>query len=197
MADILTQRIEGILTQKWWAVALRGLFALVFGVLVFFWPGISLVILVLLFGAYALADGILAIATAIWKAERQKPWWPMLLEGVAGIAAGVLIFSWPDITALVLLWLIAAWAMTTGVFEIVQAIQLRKEIKGEWLLVLGGVASIVFGLILGIFPGAGALAVAWLIGSYSMIFGILLLALAFRLQRRQIKPPPGMSVKPT
>ena len=197
MADIFTQRIEGILTQKWWAVALRGLFALVFGVLVFFWPGITLVILVLLFGAYAMADGILAIATAIWKAERQKPWWPMLLEGIVGIVGGVLTLYWPGITALVLLWLIGAWAIITGAFEIFQAIQLRKEIEGEWLLLLGGIASVVFGVLVGIFPGAGALAIVWLIGSYSIAFGILLLALAFRLQRQQVGQSLRVSAKPT
>jgi uncharacterized membrane protein HdeD (DUF308 family) len=198
MADILDQRITHILTQKWWAVALRGLLALVFGVLVFFWPGISLMALVILFGAYVLTDGIFTIVTAIGKAaERQKPWWPMLLEGIVGIVGGVLTFYWPGITALVLLWLIGAWAIITDAFEIFQAIQLRKEIEGEWLLLLGGIAPVVFGVLVGIFPGAGALAIVWLIGSYSMAFGILLLVLAFRLQRRQVRQSLRMSAKPT
>ena len=199
---ILPRSVADILTQKWWAVAWRGAFALMFGVLVFFWPSISLVMLVLLFGGYALADGIFALLSAIEKAtdKTSKPkqtLWPMLLQGVVGIAAAVLTFVWPGISALVLLYLIAAWAIITGIFQIVQAIRLRKEIEGEWLLVLGGIASVVFGLLLQIFPGAGALAVVWLIGAYSMVFGILLLFLAFRLRQRSVQEPRGMSPKPT
>lgn len=185
MAQIIEQKVSEILTQRWWAVGLRGLFALVFGVLVLAWPAISLYVLVLLFAAYAFVDGLFAVLSAISKAaEGRTRWWPMLLEGVVGIAAGVLAALWPGLTALVLLYLIAAWAMITGVFEIVEAVRLRREIKGEWLLALGGLASLVFGLFLVIFPGAGALAVVWLIGAYSILFGIVLLALAFRLRQR-------------
>ena len=199
---ILPRSVADILTHNWWALAWRGVFALLVGVLVFFWPSISLVMLVMMFGAYALLDGIFALACAIEKAtdktsERKPPWWPMLLQGVVGIAAALLTFVWPGITALVLLYLIAAWAIITGIFQIVQAIRLRKEIEGEWLLVLGGIASVVFGLLLEIFPGAGALAVVWLIGTYSMVFGILLLFLAFRLRQRSVQEPRGMSPKPT
>jgi len=163
-------------------------FALIFGVLVLFWSSISLIWLVMLFGGYALADGIFALASAIEKAtdkpsEPKRPWWAMLLQGAVGITVGVLTFAWPGITALVLLYLIAAWAIITGIFQIVQAIRLRKEIEGEWMLVLAGIASVVFGLLLQIFPGAGALAMVWIIGSYSMAFGILLLLLAFRLRQ--------------
>jgi uncharacterized membrane protein HdeD (DUF308 family) len=194
--------VTDILTQKWWTLAWRGAFALLFGLLVFFSPGISLLVLVLLFGGYALADGLFALLSAFAKAtdKTSKPkqtLWPMLLQGVVGIAAAVLTFVWPGITALVLLYLIAAWAIITGIFQIVQAIRLRKEIEGEWLLVLGGIASVVFGLLLQIFPGAGALAVVWLIGAYSMVFGILLVFLAFRLRQRSVQEPRGMSPKPT
>ena len=199
---ILPRSVADILTKKWWAVAWRGAFALLFGLLVFFWPGISLLMLVLLFGAYALADGVFALACAIEKATdktsgRKQTLWPMLLQGVVGIAAAVLTFGWPGISALVLLYLIAAWAIITGIFQIVQAIRLRKEIEGEWLLVLGGITSVVFGLLLQIFPGAGTLAIVWLIGAYSMAFGILLLFLAFRLRQRSVQEPRGMSPKPT
>jgi uncharacterized membrane protein HdeD (DUF308 family) len=173
------------LIRNWWAVGLRGLFALLFGGIVFFWPGISLLALVFLFGFYVLADGLFAIVSAIRAADRHKRWWPLLLEGIAGIAAGIMAFLWPGITALVLLYLIAAWAIITGLFEIVAAVQLRKEIQGEWLLALGGIASVVFGVLLVVFPGAGALAVVWLIGAYSTLFGILLMILAVRLYQRR------------
>ena len=116
--------------------------------------------------------------------KREKRWWLFLLQGIAGIIVGIMAFVWPGITALVLLYIIAAWAIVTGICEIVAAVQLRKEIEGEWLLGLGGIASVVFSVLLVAFPGAGALAVVWIIGAYSILFGILLLTLAFRLRRR-------------
>lgn len=172
------------LARNWWAVGLRGLCALLFGVVVFFWPGISLLMLVLLFGAYTLLDGVFAIVSTVRAAKSQKRWWLFLLQGITGIIVGIAAVIWPGITALVLLYLIAAWAIVTGVFEIVAAVQLRKEIEGEWLLALSGIASVVFGVLLVGFPGAGALAVVWIIGAYSMLFGILLMILAFRLRQR-------------
>jgi uncharacterized membrane protein HdeD (DUF308 family) len=172
-----------ILARNWWAVALRGLFALLFGVLTLIWPAISVTVLVLLFGAYVLVDGIFAVVAAISRAsEGRGHWWALLLEGLVGIAAGVLTFVWPAITALVLLYLIAAWGVVTGVFEILAAIRLRREVEGEWLLALGGVLSVIFGVLLFLLPGAGLLAVTWLIGIYAAVFGVLLLALAFRLR---------------
>jgi len=172
-----------ILAGKWWAVALRGLLALLFGIVAFIWPGISLAALVFLFGAYALADGIFTVITALRAPEGYRRWWVLLLEGVFGVTAGVLAFVWPGITALVLLYLIAAWAIVTGIFEIAAAIRLRKEITGEWLLALSGILSVLFGVLLLAWPGAGALAVVWLIGAYAIIFGALLIALGLRLRR--------------
>ncbi len=177
-----------ILARNWWAIALRGLFAVLFGVAAFVWPGITLVVLVLLWGAYALVDGIFALVAAVRAAERRGTWWPLVLEGILGIVAGVLTFIWPGITALVLLYLIAAWAILTGIAEIVAAVRLRRVLTGEWLLGLAGVVSIIFGVLLIVFPGAGALAVIWLIGAYALVFGIVLIVLGFRLRSWQHHP---------
>ena len=172
------------LTQRWWVVALRGVAAVIFGILALVWPGITLGALVLLFGAYALVDGVCALWTAATggpAASGRRPW--LVLEGVAGVAAGIATFVWPGITALALLAVVAAWALVTGVLEIVAAIRLRREIEGEWLMVLSGVLSVVFGILLFINPAAGALAVTWLIGAYAIVFGAVLLGLAMRLYR--------------
>lgn len=173
-----------VLARNWWALVLRGLFAVLFGLAAFFWPGITLAALVLLFGAYALADGLFAIVAAITGADRQTRWWALLLEGIAGILAATVTVLWPGLTALALLYLIAAWAILTGVLEIVAAVRLRREIEGEWLLALGGVASVLFGLYVAVFPGAGALAVVWIIGGYALVAGVLLIALGVRLRGR-------------
>jgi uncharacterized membrane protein HdeD (DUF308 family) len=179
----------GVLARNWWALALRGLFAILFGLLAFALPGLTLAALVILFGAYSLVDGIFALITAVRAAEAHERWWLFVLEGLAGVAAGVITFMWPGITALVLLFLIAWWAVITGAFEIAAAIRLRREITGEWALALGGVASVIFGLLLLFRPGVGALAVIWLIGTYALIFGLLLLMLAFRLRAHSGQKP--------
>lgn len=170
-----------VYTSSWWALVLRGLAAIAFGVLAFVWPQITLTALVFLWGAYALVDGAFAIAAGVKSHGENKRWWVLLLEGILGVAAGLVAFLVPGITALVLLILIAAWAMVTGAFEIAAAIQLRKYIKGEWLLALAGVASVLFGLALLSNPAAGALALVWLIGAYSIVFGVLLIVLGVRL----------------
>jgi uncharacterized membrane protein HdeD (DUF308 family) len=159
---------------------LRGLVAIAFGVLIWFQPGISLAALVLLFGAYSMADGILGVWTAIAGRKEHESWWVLLLGGLLGIGVGVLTFLAPGITALVLLFYIAIWAIATGVLEIVAAIHLRKEIEGEWWLILSGLASVVFGAVLIAQPGVGALAVLWLIATYAIVFGVLLVILAFK-----------------
>jgi uncharacterized membrane protein HdeD (DUF308 family) len=170
-----------LLARNWWVVLLRGIAGIIFGILTFFSPGISLAALVLVFGAYSFADGVLAITSAIRGRENDR-WWVLLLEGLAGVAAGVITIFWPAITALALLYVIAAWALVTGGLEIAAAIRLRKVITGEWLLVLAGIASVVFGILLALFPGPGALAVVLWIGAYALVSGALLLALAFKLR---------------
>ena len=160
------------LARNWWALALRGLAAVLFGLLTFFLPGITLVTLVLLFGAYALVDGVVNVIAFIRVASHQ---WALLIEGVIGLIAGILTFAWPAITALVLLYLIAFWAVFTGVFEIIAGIRLRKAITNEWLLLVMGALSLLFGILILFAP------VLW-IGAYAFLFGIFLLALAFRLR---------------
>ena len=171
-------------SRYWWAVALRGALAVAFGVVAWIWPDITVRALVLLFGFYALVDGLLALAALVVGGQlvRDRRGW-LLVEGIAGIAAGIVSFVWPGITTLVLLYLIAAWAIATGVLEVVAAVLLRRELRGEWLLAASGIISVLFGLFLVIRPGDGAIAVAWLIGLYAIIFGIALIALGFRLRQ--------------
>jgi uncharacterized membrane protein HdeD (DUF308 family) len=154
-----------VLSRYWWLIALRGVFAIIFGVLAFLWPVSTLGALVILFGAYALVDGLSAIVTGFSDKLTNNRWWVLLLEGVIGIAAGLLTFIWPNLTVVLLLYFIAAWAFFTGIFEILAAIRLRQELSNEWVLGLSGLLSIVFGLILAFNPGAGAVALIWLVGS--------------------------------
>ena len=138
--------------------------------------------LVLLFGAYVFVDGIFAVAAGIAMRKQVSRWWVIVLEGVAGIALGVLTFLSPNTTAQVLLVFIAAWSIITGIFEIATAVQLRSVIENEWLMILSGIVSILFGAALIALPGPGALSIIWLLGSYALVFGILTLILSFRLR---------------
>jgi len=168
------------LVKNWWLFLIRGIAAIAFGVLAFMWPGLTLATLVLLYGAFALVDGVAAVIAAIRGGVPAPRWW-LALVGLCGIIVGVLTFAWPGITALVLLVFIAAWAIVMGLFEIVGAIRLRKEIDNEWMLILGGAVSVLFGILLLVQPGAGALALVWIIAFYAILFGILNIAFAFRL----------------
>ena len=169
--------------RNWWLLVLRGICAILFGVLAFTWPGMTLGVLVLLFGAYAFTNGILAFVAAVSNST-DRPWWALALEGLVSVASALAILLYPGITALVLLVVIATWAIVTGVLEIAAAIQLRKEMEGEFWLGLAGVASIVFGGYLLARPGVGALAVAWMIGAYAVMFGVMLIALGFHVKAR-------------
>jgi uncharacterized membrane protein HdeD (DUF308 family) len=168
----------------WRVTAVRGVAALAFGILTLIWPGLTLWALVLLFGAYALVDGVFALAHAFTNdaSSRELRGW-LVVEGLLGIAAGIIAFVWPDITALVLLYLIAAWAIVTGVVEIATSVQLRNATRDWWLLLVAGILSIVFGVLLMITPGPGALVITWMIGWYAVFFGATLLALAWRFRR--------------
>ena len=172
------------LARYWWLILLRGIAAIIFGVLAFIWPGITLVTLILFYGAFALIDGVLALVHAFMGDNKGSRWW-LALIGVLGILIGLLTFMWPGLTALALLVFIAAWAIVLGIFQIMGAIRLRKEIDNEWTLGLGGALSVLFGVVMLIAPGAGAIALIWVIGAYAIVFGILLVMAALRLKKHQ------------
>ncbi|PYP35904.1 MAG: hypothetical protein DMD34_07210 [Gemmatimonadetes bacterium] len=179
----IERRLAAILTRGWWRLLVRGLVAIAFGVFTWLRPGLSLAALVLVFGIYCTADGVLGIWTAIAGRNDNDYWWVLLLAGIVGVGVGAVTFAAPGLTAVALLVYIAVWALVKGVLEIATAIRLRKEIQGEWLLVVGGAASVAFGALLLARPGAGVLAVLWLIAAYAVVFGVLLVLLAFRARR--------------
>jgi len=170
------------LARNWWSLVIRGLVAISVSVIAVVWPGITLAALVLLFGAYALIDGVVSLAGAVKAARAHERWLVLVLEGIAGIVIAAITVLWPGVTAFALIWIIAVWALVTGVFEIAAAIRLRKHVAGEWLLALGGVLSILFGFLIMLFPLAGAVAIAYLVGSYAFVFGVVLMTLGFRLR---------------
>lgn len=176
-------RLASILSRSWWLLLVRGLAAIAFGLLTWFQPAISLTAFVLLFGAYSLADGVCGIVTAFSGRKDHEHWWVLLLGGLVGVGVGLLTFLAPGLTALAVLFYIAIWAIATGVLQIVAAIRLRKEIEGEWLLILAGAASVLFGVLLTVQPGAGALTLLWLIAAYAVFFGVLLVMLAMRVRK--------------
>jgi uncharacterized membrane protein HdeD (DUF308 family) len=171
-----------LLAKNWWSLALRGAAAILFGILTFLWPHITLTVLVFLFAGYALVNGVLSLAGAVRAAEARDRWGPLVVEGIIGIlAAGITLF-WPAITALALVFLVAAWAVITGVLEVAAAIRLRQHIRGEWLWALAGACSIIFGILLAARPIVGALIMALWIGAYLIVFGVTMVALGFRLR---------------
>jgi uncharacterized membrane protein HdeD (DUF308 family) len=175
--------VADTLSHNWWLLALRGLVAIIFGLLIFIWPGSSLFTLIMLFGVFALVNGFLSIFLAVRAPKGYPRFGSLLLGGVCGIFAGILTFIWPGLTALGLLIMIAAWAIVTGILEIVAAIKLRKEIKREWLWILAGLCSVAFGVLLVLMPGPGALVLVLWIGAYALVVGLMLIVLAFKVRR--------------
>jgi uncharacterized membrane protein HdeD (DUF308 family) len=169
------------LAGNWWALLVRGIAAVLFGLAALFWPGLTLFVLIVFFGAYALVDGILALVAGIRGTGGGRRGL-LLAEGVLGVLAGLVAFFWPGMTALVLLYVIAAWAIFTGILKVVMAISLRQELENEWLMVVSGVLSVLFGAILAVLPGVGLLSLVWLVGIYALIFGIALIILGFRVR---------------
>jgi uncharacterized membrane protein HdeD (DUF308 family) len=178
----LALNLAGTLARNWWVLLLRGAFAIVFGILTFALPGISLASLVLLFGAFCLADGLMAAWTALSSRRQRENRWLLLIAGLLGIGVGLLTIFQPAVTALALLFYIAVWAIATGVVQLLTAIRLREEIEHEWMLALAGTASLAFGALLLLRPGAGALAVLGLIAGYGVVLGVLLVVLALEVR---------------
>jgi len=170
------------LARNWWLILFRGICAVIFGVLTFIWPGLTLLTLVLFYGAFSLLDGAFSIAAAL-KGGAPVPRWWLALIGVLGIAVGIITLMWPQITGIVLLMFIAGWAIASGVLQIFGAISLRKEIEGEWLLIASGILSVIFGVFLIMFPGAGALSLALVIGAFAVAYGILIIGFSLRLKK--------------
>ena len=174
---ISTFPILNAFAKKWWVLLIRGILAMLFGITAFALPGLTLLTLVLLYGLYALADGI----TALWVGGSSRAW-SFVFVGVFGVIAGAFTFIYPGITAIALLYVIAAWAIVRGLFEIMTAIRLRKEISNEWALITGGIISVILALVLGANPAAGALAMVWVIAVCALVFGVMMIALAFRVR---------------
>jgi uncharacterized membrane protein HdeD (DUF308 family) len=174
--------LNALVSRYWWTIVLRGVVALLFGVMTFAWPGATVAGLVLVFGAYSLVDGIAGVIVGIKNYGEQERWWATLIGGIVSLGAGLVALALPGLTALTLLTVIGFWAIVRGVLDIAAAIRLRPVIDGEWLLALSGALSVVFGLVVVAFPGTGALALAWWIGAYALVLGIILITLGFRLR---------------
>lgn len=168
------------LASTWWLVLIRGIAAVIFGILTIIWPGITLWVLVIFFGAYALVGGIFSVISAFRHGTESKAW--LIISGIISILAGLVAFAWPGITTLALLFVIAFWAIFTGVSEIIAGIKLRKVIDNEWMLIIGGLLSVVFGVLLLIWPASGALALTWLIGIFAIVYGIAMIILSVRVK---------------
>jgi uncharacterized membrane protein HdeD (DUF308 family) len=171
------------LARNWWVFLVRGLVAIAFGLLGLFYPAATLVAFVLVYGVFALIDGVFAVIAAVRGKEGMGPRWWLALVGVLGIVAGLVTYAWPGLTALALLMVIGVWALVYGIFEIIGAIRLRKEIENEWLLLAHGILAVLFGLMVLVRPGAGALALVWLIASFALASGGLLVIFAFGLKK--------------
>ena len=183
--DALIRRLG----NAWGWILLRGAASIAFGALAFVWPGITVVVLVVLWGAWAFVDGIAALVTA-WQARDQgKPVWPLVVIGVLGVGAGLVTLLAPAIAGAALLAFIAVWAIVTGVFQVVHAIRVRKSIDNEWMLILSGVLSILVGAFILLYPVSGALAIVWVIAAWSIVVGVMLVSAAFRLKQHRDATP--------
>jgi uncharacterized membrane protein HdeD (DUF308 family) len=176
------------MSEHWWVVLLRGILGILFGVMAYAWPSLTVLILITIWGAYALVDGVVELVAGI-----RGKWGSLILLGLLGIAAGIIAFLRPGLTAVALLWVLAFWAIVAGVMQISAAIRLRKEVQGEWLWILSGVLTVALGLLFLARPGEGILSVTWLIAGLAIVWGILLVMLSFKLKdlRGRLAPQPA------
>ncbi|MDR8415143.1 HdeD family acid-resistance protein [Nonomuraea sp. 3-1Str] len=171
------------IARIWWLILIRGIAALIFGILALIWPGKTLLIVVIFFGAYAIVEGIFAIFAGARHNAQSRAW--LIISGILGVLAGIVAFLWPGITSLALLYVVAFWAIFAGITEIVAGIQLRKVVDNEWMLIIGGILSVIFGVLLLIWPGAGLLTLIWLVGVFAIVYGIAMIVLSFRVKKLQ------------
>jgi uncharacterized membrane protein HdeD (DUF308 family) len=171
-----------LLSRGWWMLLIRGIVAILFALLAFTRPGITLAALISLFGAFVLVSGAFAVWNAIVARKESGHWWVVLIEGLAGLLVGFIMLRSPGLTAIAVVFFIAAWAILNGLAEIIAAIRLRREIEGEWMLILAGIVSVLFGLWLAARPGAGALGMVWLIALFALVLGGIQIMLAFRVR---------------
>lgn len=178
------QAMSALLAQNWWAIALRGVFAILFALIAFFWPGAALLSFVLFFSAYMLVDGIFGIVAAVRAASNHQRWGLLVLEGIVDILVGVIAFAWPGLTLVFFVTLMAVWSLITGILMIVAAFRLDPAFGRGWLI-FSGIVSVLFGVALLIAPLVGAVVLTWWLGAYALVFGITLIALAFKLKGRK------------
>lgn len=176
------ENLVRVMANNWWVPLLRGIAAVIFGLMALFWPGLTVYFLLIVFGAYAIFDGIMATIVAFQRKSEDDRWWSWALDGFLSIVIGLMALFWPVATALVFVIWMAAWAVVTGVLRIIAAIRLRKEIAGEWALGLSGLLLIIWGGLMAMIPAAGLLSIAWLIGLFALLIGAVMVVLAFRLR---------------
>ena len=186
----------GELPEHWWVVAIRGAVAVVFGALAFAWPGITLAVLILLFGAFAIVSGALEVVAGLSSGGDHR-WW-LIGAGLVGIIAGGVALAWPGVTSVVLLFIIAAWAIVSGILEIIDAIRWRHEMEHEWLALAGGILAVLVGIALMVWPASGLLALVWLIGAFAIVYGISMCVWAWQLRSLEHRPrPPAPAQAPS
>ncbi|MBV8068020.1 MAG: DUF308 domain-containing protein [Candidatus Eremiobacteraeota bacterium] len=177
-----------VLSRNWWMWLIRGIAAVIFGILAWLWPGLTWITIAILFGAYAFVDGIFAIYGTIRAAETHQRWWPFLLEGIVGILIAAITFYDVRITITALYLTIAVWAFLTGIFELVAAVQIRKHLANEVWLIVGGLASIAFGVLMILYPIIAAITIIYIIAAYAIFFGIIMIGFSLRLRKHAQTP---------
>ena len=176
------ENLVRVMANNWWVPLLRGIAAVIFGLMALFWPGLTVYLLLIVFGAYAIFDGVMAVIVAFQRKSEDDGWWAWALDGALSIIIGLMALFWPEATALALIIWMAIWAVVGGIFRIIAAFRLRAEIEGEWALGLSGLLLVIWGVLMALIPAAGLLSIAWLIGIFALLIGIVMIVLAFRLR---------------